>query len=119
MTGSPSFFARARAMKSALELIRPLLAFGREELREEIDRDMAGVNLRSLTDPALLDPALDLFAPGNQAATTDVVGPEGAPGDYEPGFVVALFTGSLACGRHRRSRLLPRHNLAPAAKPRP
>ncbi len=29
---------------------------------------------------------LDLFAPGNQAATTDAVGPAGAPGDYQPGF---------------------------------
>lgn len=32
------------------------------EFSAGVDRDMAGVNLRSLSDSALLDPALDLFA---------------------------------------------------------
>jgi hypothetical protein len=43
-------------------------------------------------------PALDLFAPGNEAATTDVVGPVGVPGDYEPGFGGTSASSPYAAG---------------------
>ena len=43
-------------------------------------------------------PTLDLFAPGNEAATTDVVGPVGAPGDYEWGFGGTSASSPYAAG---------------------
>jgi len=42
--------------------------------------------------------ALDLFAPGNEAATTDVVGPVGVAGDYEPGFGGTSASAPYAAG---------------------
>jgi subtilisin family serine protease len=43
-------------------------------------------------------PVLDLFAPGNETATTDLVGPAGVPGDYDPGFGGTSASAPYAAG---------------------
>ncbi|MCL5279946.1 MAG: S8 family serine peptidase [Planctomycetes bacterium] len=43
-------------------------------------------------------PTLDLFAPGNEAATTDLVGSAGVPGDYETGFGGTSASAPYAAG---------------------